>query len=352
MGETLMLGQIIKLIRLLGFGRAVRMKRRHEEGLKYVRGYAACSGWWALMNEGLLDELADKGQVHLADYAAQRGLDRAVLDATVEYLDKIGLLHLQAEQLSLAEGGRELLAEPRGLFELLYAYEPCFANLEQLLKGQKRYGRDLERRITYVGLGSGRLCEQLPYPIMRRMVLEHGCKQVLDLGCGDLALLAGLCRQDKQIRCHGVDFSPEMVRYDEQRLAEEDCGGRLTVQLGDVFDLPELPPPVEQVDCVTACDTFHEYLQEPERIVDLLNRLKERFRGALLVVGEFCLQDGEWLRRHPTASLEHHLFHELSGQQIGTAAQWRDIFAQAALTIVEEQVFDMIGHGYFALRAR
>jgi len=345
-----MIEQFIRLIRLLGLRRAVRMKRHHDKGLKYIRGYAACSCWWTLLNEGFLDELDEQGRIDPQQYAGHKGLDLKTLQAAIGYLDGIGLLEQWSGAVCLSDEGRVLLAEPRGLFELLWAYEPCFRELGDLLKGRKKYGRDLERRITYVGVGSGRLCEQLPYPVMRRMVLRQNCRGVLDLGCGDLAFLAGLCRRDENIRGHGIDCSPDMVRFDQEQLGENDFGGRLTVQVGDMFNLPEPPVGLGRVDGITACDTFHEYLQEEKKLVELLQALRARFDGAVWVIGEFCLQDAAWLRKHPTASLEHHLFHDLSNQQIGTAQQWREIFDRAGLEIIEEQIYDLIGHGYFMLR--
>ena len=242
------------------------------------------------------------------------------------------------------------MAEPRGLIELLWAYEPCFASLPDLLAGRKKYGQDLQRRITYVGLGSGRLCEQLPYPVMRSMVLAQHAHTVLDLGCGDLAFLSGLCRLDPDIRCHGIDFSDEMVQYDQCLLSENTFNARLSVQLADMFDLPALPDSLGLIDCITACDTFHEYLPNTDLVAGLLRDLKLRFPDACFVIGEFCLQDPNWLRKHPTASLEHHIFHELSNQQIGSADTWRSVFRQAGLEILNEQVYDLIGHGYFTLK--
>ena len=342
-----MIRQIWKVIRLVGLLRAGRMKRHHEMGLKYIRGYAAISCWWTLLNSGFLDELNAHGRLDAADYAKQNGWVPEVFDAIIEYLDGIGLLERRGAMVRLSKAAAALHAEPRGLIELLWAYEPCFGQLDGLLKGQKKYGIDLTRRIEYVGIGSGRLCEQLPYPVMRRIVLAAGCKTVLDLGCGDMAFLGGLCRLDSNISCHGIDCSEEMIQFNRQQLAKNDYNGRLTVQTADMFDLPT---DLSTVDCITACDTFHEYLHDEDRLVDLLKRLAERFDGALFVVGEFCLQDAEWLRRHKTASLEHHLFHQLSGQQIGTAAQWREIFGRAGLQLVEEQIYDLIGHGYFAMR--
>ena len=345
-----MLRQILRVIRLLGLRRAARMKKRHEQGLKTIRGYAACSSWWALLNCGFLDELEQKGEVLQSEFVRGHACEPEVLAAVVEYLDGIGFLQQQGDRVRLGPDGKVLMAEPRGMVELLWAYEPCFGNLGDLLAGRKKYGRDLTRNITYVGIGSGRLCEQLPYPVMRRMVIEHNRRMVLDLGCGDMAFLRGLCGMDDQIRGHGIDCSQEMVDFCLEQLSRDDCGGRLTAQTGDMFDLPELPTEVQGVDCITACDTFHEYLQQPGRLVELLKGLKERFAGTMFVVGEFCLQDQAWLKKHPTASLEHHLFHQLSNQQIGSASQWREIFAQAEMQIVEEQVYDLIGHGYFMLR--
>ena len=345
-----MLSQIIKVIKLLGLPRALRMKKRHDLGLRYIRGYVACCCWRTLLNNGFLDQVNRRRSLDPDSFARDSSLQPDVLEAIVEYLDGIGLLQMNSGLVRLTRAGHDLLAEPRGLFELLWAYEPCFSQLHDLLTGTKKYGRDLTRDVTYVGIGSGRLCEQLPYPVMRRMVLEHKCKMVLDLGCGDLALLSGLCRQDQNIHCHGIDYDEDMIRYNRNKLTENDFNGRLTTQQGDMFNLPQIPKNLPPVDCITACDTFHEYLGQQDKLIALFQNLRKHFPQAIFVVGEFCLQNPAWLRKHPTATLEHHLFHQLSNQQIGTAAQWRQLFQEAGLEIIEQQVYDLIGHGYFALR--
>jgi len=345
-----MINQIIKIVKLLGFKNAVRMKKHHEQGLAYVRGFTAGYCWWALLNEGILDKLEQESLFNWSGYLDSYPGDREVLEAIVEYLAGVGLLERQGARLQLSEQGKVLMAEPRGLLELLWAYEPCFANLGALLRGEKKYGREVTRRITFVGSGSGRLCEQLPYPVMRRMVQGLGVKMVLDLGCGDMAFLTGLCQQDDSIRCLGIDNDAEMIAYDQKLLGENDYSGRLLAQQADMFNLPALRADLPPVDCITACDTFHEYLQNPDQLIEFFQRLKQRFAGVRFVIGEFCLQDAAWLKKHKTATLEHHLFHQLSGQQIGSAQTWRGIFQKASLEIIEEQVYDIIGHGYFALK--
>ena len=369
----MLIKQMLQVIKLLGLRRAARMKKRHEKALPLIRGYAATTCFWTLLNVGFWDELAaaPTGELDLTQYCATNRFDRHVLDSVCSYLDGIRLVDFDesAGRVRLTKKSRELLAEPRGLFELLYAYEPVFVELEPMLRGQKKYGPDVQRRTRWVGLGSGRLCRQLPYPVMIDMVRSFGRQCVLDLGCGDGAFLMELAGRDPAIRGVGIDIDPPVVELANQQIGASGLAERLQATVADMFDLPKggrdsllgCPPaakrpdaqagePVPPVDCLTACDTFHEYLWDgDQRIIDLLAGLKATFPNAMLIVGEFCKQSHQSLRRRPTAFLEHHLFHQLTNQRIETAARWRQIFAAAGLTIRQEKVFDLVGHGYFAL---
>ena len=70
-----MLSQILKIIRLLGLRRAARMKKHHEQGLTYVRGYTATCCWWTLLNQGFLDHLAETGSLDWRQYAQEQQWD-------------------------------------------------------------------------------------------------------------------------------------------------------------------------------------------------------------------------------------------------------------------------------------
>ena len=147
-----------------------------------------CLGWLrAADGRGFL-LFEDGGDVTLERTMARRDLPAAerlrLLEAAVELLARLhgaglvygdfnpanimipaadGALRLvdydhDTRRVRLTRRSRALLAEPRGLFELLYAYEPVFVELEPMLRGQKKYGPDVQRRTRWVGLGSGRLC--------------------------------------------------------------------------------------------------------------------------------------------------------------------------------------------------
>ena len=345
------MSQILQIIRLLGLAKAARVKRRFDEALPHVRGYAVCSCLWALLETGVLDRLLESDGAAVESLLEGRTLDRHVLESILSYLDGLSLVRVEGGRVLAMPALRRLMDEPRGFFELTYAYEPIFVRLRDLLRGTAVYPADVQRLGKYVGRGSGQLCRTLPYPVMADMLRRRGARLVLDLGCGDLAFLLYLSEAIPGIRAVGIDNDAPTVAYAREVLAALPAGREIEVRCADMFNLEGLAREHPDVDAITAVDTCHEYLAGgDEKVVGLLRRLREQFPKALLYVGEFCKQPHEKLRRRPTAFLEHHLYHDLTNQTIAAAPQWRTMFAAAGLVILEEKVFDLVGHGYFVLR--
>jgi len=345
------MSQVLNIIRLIGLPKALRVKRRYDEALGYVRGYTTCCCLWALLETGVLDRVLEAETVAFDDLVADGGLDRHVLESIFTYLDGTGQVRMEAGRVRALPKLRRLMAEPRGFFELTYAYEPIYHRLTDMLRGEARYPDDVGRLGKYVGRGSGQLCRTLPYPVLADMLRRHGATKVLDLGCGDLALLFFACEALPALQCVGIDVDPPTVAYAREVLAASPYADRIALAEADMFDLAAVAEAHPDVDAITAVDTYHEYLAEGDaKVVGLLRSLRETFPEALLYVGEFCKQPHEKLRRRPTAFLEHHLDHDLTNQVITDAPGWRRIAAQAGLEILDEKVFDIVGHGYFVLR--
>jgi len=343
--------QALQVIRLLGLPKAARTKRRLDEALPHVRGYAVCSCLWALLETGVLDRLLGAEALSVEAVIAEAHLERHVLESILSYLDGLSLVRWEGDQVRALPRLRRLMAEPRGFFELTYAYEPVFARLQDLLRGKATYPADVQRLGKYVGRGSGQLCRTLPYPVMADMLRRRGARVVLDLGCGDLAFLLYLAEAMPEVRAIGIDVDSPTVEYAREVLSGLALADRIEVREADMFDMAALAAERPDVDAVTAVDTYHEYLSGgDEAVVALLGQLRAWFPKALLYVGEFCKQPHEKLRRNPTAFLEHHLYHDLTNQTIVEAARWRAMFDAAGLEVVEEKVFDIVGHGYFVLR--
>ena len=344
------LQQIIGLSRLFGLRTLLRRKRRHDQALPHLRGYVLTQVLWALTQEGFLDRLAVTGKLSVAAYAQERNLAGHVLESLCVYLDALKLVDYEDGTCLPRRRLLDLLAEPRGVFDLAYGYEPIFAALPALLAGTKQVGKDVTRRGDYIAKGSGELGRQLPFPVMCDLIRGLSAKRVLDLGCGDLEFLM-LLAEELPVQCVGIDKDHAAVAYAEKRLREGSFADRIEVSETDMFAVGELRRRWGDADVLTAIDVFHEYLFEGEsRIRGLLQDLCRAFPHSALVVAEFCLQPRERLRRQPTAFVEHHLFHDLTNQVIVPAARWRTLFRAGGYDVAAERVFDIVGHGYFLLR--
>lgn len=346
------LEQLRFMSRIAGMRRILRMRKKHALGLSFARGYVATRCLWALMHTGLLDEMLEAGSVDVEEFAKRKELDPEILEPVCEYLDGIRVLRLTDGRCSLEQKGRALLQEPRGLFNLLYGYEPMLRDLEPMARSYKVYGRDLFRRGAAVARGSGELGRQLPFLAVRELVRTHGFTRILDLGCGDLEFLFLLC-DGAEVTCFGVDNDSDALDHARTRLAGSPYENRITVSFGNMFEVEQLAEMVPDVDAITAIDVFHEYLHEGAGvIVDLLQQYRKHFPHARLVVAEFFKIPHSWLRRIPTVTLEHHLMHALTNQRILPVAGWIEVFERGGYEVADKKLLHAIGHGYFVLKGR
>ncbi len=347
------MGQILDLIRLFGLRRLLKTKRHHDKALPILRGYCTTVSLWAMFNTGAMDELARRPDgAGAKDLAAALNLDERILEYVLEYLDCAGVLRSKGNgTYVLGRLGRILMEEPRGAFDLACGYEPVLSELTGLLTGEKKFGRDMTRRGKFIAQGSGKLGAQLPFPVLTHMVVRSGARTVLDLGCGDLEFLYFLCRANPEVRCYGIDVSIDAVNHARQRLKTSPYADRITVEEGDLFEIDRFIERWPDVDVMTACDTFPEHLLGGnDRILSFLTHVHERFPNVAVAIAEFCRQSHDKLRKRPTTFVEHHFWHNITDQVILSADEWRVIFAEAGYGIVDEMVFDIVGHGYFLLK--
>jgi len=341
---------LIRLIRLLGPRRLLALRRNYRLTLPALRGYVITTVFWSLLEEGFMDRLKDGGRLSPGAYAGERGLDRGVLQSLCVYLEGAGLLALEGDECLLTPPGLAMLAEPRGIYELVRGYRPLFDGLGDLLAGKIKYGVDIAKEGEWVARGTGRLGSQLPFPIIAEVVRRRGYGRILDLKCNDGALLVMLAERGAR-RGFGIDDDPAAIKCALSAVSAAGMGGRIDAWEGDLFDVGGLSERCGDIDLIIAFDVFHEHLcGGPGKIVKLIGKLGVSFPGAHLLIAEFCRLPEEKVSNASKPFLEHELIHGLTGQKVLSESEWEELIAATPYSIIEKRVFGLIGHGYFLLK--
>ncbi len=334
--------ELLRTVRVLGWRHLLRLARAKRHGEQLIRGFFATPTIIALLNAGLFDELARERSVSVESFASQRGLDPDVLDALCDYLYSLKVLERQDGVVTIGPRGRHLLDVLPGAFYSAGAYASVFYNLEPLLKGEKRYGADVERDTALAARGSGESGKLFVFPVVRNLIRERGISSVLDLGCGDAAFLIGLCQANEGISGYGVDISAAAIADGLRNVEQTNLDGRIQLLAEDMFDLAPVAERFPDVQAATIFFVLHEFLQRgPERVLDFLTEFRRTFQGVPLIVCESVRHSPQELRKRPGPIMEFQLVHALSGQRTVTRREWRDMFATAGFASVEEIYFGL-----------
>jgi len=323
----------LRLLRVLGLRFILRSSRLRQIGAETVRGFYLTRVLSVVLNVGLLDEMARRSAVDIDAFAAERGLDARILRSLCDYLDVLGFVERTPRGHALTARGQLIQGTLSGAYYLVDAYEDVFHNLEALLRREKVYGVDVHRRSEFVARGSGAIGQMLAFPMLADTIRRRRFQRILDLGCGDAAFLADLCRREPGICGVGLDVAPTAIALGRQRVTEQGLDGRIDLRVGDIFDLPALRSELPAIDAATSVYVLHEF---QDRIVDVLRQFRAAFPGTPLLVCEVIRHTTEELRRRPGNISEIQLFHELSNQRLLTRAEWRERFAQAGFDRIDE----------------
>jgi small RNA 2'-O-methyltransferase len=112
-----------------------------------------------------------------------------------------------------------------------------------------------------------------------RAVVASGARSVLDLGCGEGALLARLEREPQFDRLAGVEASMEALGSAERRLGGAIAAGRVTLAHGSML---ETHAAFGRFDAIALVETV-EHL-DPRSLSALEHALFARYRPALVII--------------------------------------------------------------------
>ncbi|MFI6503981.1 class I SAM-dependent methyltransferase [Nonomuraea typhae] len=304
----------------------------------YTEGYFITKSLLALWRLGLLggaDARIDPGKS-----AAGLGCDARLLRATLDYLVIRGIFVKDGDAYRYSEHGRELAPYYGYLPMHIGAYEPVFGQYEQVLHGDLVYGANLKRAEHELVGGMSAMEEHL-LARLNTLMDEIAFTGVLDLGCGSGRMLAQVLRRSPRLRGVGVDQAQEACEKARQNLADEGLAGRTTILYGDAGRLHELPAGVlAQVDLVIAMFVMHEIHWQRSRagvvscLRDIAGVIGSGGRFLMVEVSRIAAGGARpGLRFVP----EYQLVHEYSNQRLAGEQEWREMLAEAGLTVLRTE---------------
>lgn len=340
-----MLSQL-KAIKTLGWQSLFRIKKLKRLSQETIRGFYTTRVVIALFNIGLFDELAERQKVNLEAFAAQKKLDLTVLKILCNYLYSLRILTLEGENYSLDPKGELLVDSLSGAFYVVYAYEDIFYHLEALLKQDKAYGKEINRRSEFVAKGSSAVGKLLAFPLVADALSRNKFKRILDLGCGDAKFLINMCQGNGHLTGYGIDISTEAIALGHQNLKQENLQDNVQLFVGDIFKIDAMADQLRGIDAATCIYVLHEF---QDRIPEVLRSLKQALPGVPLIICEVMGHTPEVLRQKPGGAIEIQLFHELSNQQLFSRKEWHGFFRQSGYTNIREDYLAFVRSAIFTI---
>lgn len=305
-----------------------------------TEGYHVTRTLLALWRLGVLKDASTTGKINAGQYAAERGWEPALLQAALEYLVIRGYFENADGCFELSERGHSLAPYFGYLPMHVGAYQPVLIALEDLIRGCERYGAGV-RRDEVEMLGGMTALEE--HVLGRLTDLTGGATfgKVLDLGCGSGRVLSRILQLNPGVTAVGVDWEQAAVDDAARALARAGLADRATVLRGDAASVGDLPAGATcGVDLVIAMFVMHEIYRQKSGpgVIGCLRDIAALLgtAGRLLMVEVSRIDPGgprPGLRFIP----EYQLIHEFSNQRLASQQVWRDMLAEAGLTVLRTE---------------
>ncbi|MGO8988664.1 MAG: class I SAM-dependent methyltransferase [bacterium] len=338
---------VLSLVRLMGIKEFVNLIRSLKQNTVYFRGFFVSSCIGTLLKTPFFEELSINGKIDLGNFCKTNNYDIYFLRTICNYLVSVGLLDIEGDMYKMNKSFR--LTYSRGGYQFINAYYSVFENLGNLLNKQKQYGVDVNRDIKHVTAGSAQTEKIIPYPYAKKLIKKHGCKSVLDLGCGNGEFLIYLSDVLPE-KSYGVDISNAAIKEAIDNIARHNLSGHIDVFQGDILNLGDKIN--VKADVLTILYILHELVEAENNIsgvIKFLKNLRTSFPGSKLIVLESCKYDIPFLRKTKSYLTEHLLFHLVSKQTLLPFDDWKNIFLKSGYKILEAIELRIVGQGFFVL---
>jgi SAM-dependent methyltransferase len=263
------------------------------------------------------------------ELAAKYAIDAGLLRGTLEYVASRTDLVRKSGKRFVATG--HYSGESRFLLDLYVgAYGRNAAQLDKLLLDSSLAPDFVDRACharAFDSAGASTL------GLLPQLIERLGFNHVLDLGCGNGALLLELARRDPNFVGWGIDLNHAMCKSAKARIRTARIGKRVHVLEGDCRNLSAaLPAKVSAaVGAVTASNVANEMFADGDsRVIAWLRGMRKTLGGRPLLIADYYGRLGH-KERSSRETLLHDYAQLISGQGVppSSASRWRSIYRRA-----------------------
>ena len=248
-----------------------------------MQAHTTCAILSSLEEIGVATKLAADGIC-----PADLGSNEFLANAALPYLSQRSIVQKNGELYHLTSYGRELYDKRGYLTWLSGGYGEALHNFGELLTGQKEFGKDIERNVRWVAVGTALASQRDIRPHVEKILGEIDFTCVSDIGCGNAHLLIDVTRE---ANCDGVgiDISSDACHEARQEVEKAGFADRIEIVQADGRD-PQTLPDLEKVDLVMTFFFLHEVLEEGyETLVSYLTALNAKLpAGAYFLTAEIA----------------------------------------------------------------
>lgn len=311
--------EVMRISGVNGFSRLVSHSRRLAE---HGRQFAVMHCLIALEKCHLNALLRSDGGL---DLIAQDGIDAPVLSTVCEYLFEVDILTRVSPTVYKARNSRTF----DSLLQSMYAcraYLDPIHELDKLLTGEYRYGRDVARNDQYDAIASASLTSIFSYGFSWNLLKQVECRSLLDVGCGTGEYLVFLETNSAMDDLCGLDLSEDAINQGKEMDFESE---RVHLFVGDLCKLRNGVPPMgrRSIDIVSFMFVLHEFQDaEVEFIVKSVRDVYPESRILLTELIYLSSDETRGVRRSALPELK--FVHEISNQILRTPSQWKTLFAK------------------------
>ncbi|MBJ7002383.1 class I SAM-dependent methyltransferase [Streptomyces griseofuscus] len=300
---------------------------------------AALSAAWEI---GLLDELAVKHQVDIAEFARDRDAHPETVRALLVALSTRRIVSLDPlRSTAFTDTGFEPAFSTKGFFYwLTRGCGELLTTLPTKVVNEDRQGEYARRDARAISVACRNIARSFFDPPFRDLIRDVDSNTVADLGCGSGDRIVMLAGMRPEISAIGIDVAEGAIAVSKEAVAEAGLADRITLVRDDVLDLAPRPE-YQDVDLVTCFLMGHDFWPQ-ENAVRTLRSLRETFPNIKnLVLGDTCRSTGVNGPEHPMFTLGFETVHAVMGQYLPSLDEWTSTIEEGGWRIADRRMIDL-----------